>query len=297
MREKDFKRWLLSNDFSLTTIDRAVRYLKYIESRGLQVDSVQEIDEVLEFFAREREKGVSRKTLNNYVKQLNRYFRFMGVDITLKYYREFNNDDLRVPTDEEMREILNVSWSTRQATMRNRAILSVLFTTGLRVEECRNLNWNDIDFDAGTLTVRSGKWGKSRVVPVPPWVLHQLLEYQKVQEKGDPNAVFTTYNGRMTNGHMRKIVKEAGVKAGVPWFHAHAARHWRALSWLKAGVNLETIRRLMGHSSLKTTQIYLRALAVEDSFGEIESKDPYFKVRPLPNTGGKIKREEVKNAV
>ncbi len=295
MKEKDFKHWLLSHDYALTTIERSLRYLRYIESRGLNLDTVRDIDEVLEFFAKEREKGVSRKTLNNYVKQLNRYFHFRGLDISLKYYREFHSDNLRVPTDAEMRAILSATWSTRPTTVRNQAMLSVLFSTGLRIEECRNLNWNDLDTDEGSLTIRSGKWSKPRVVPIPPWVIHQLTEYKKTQEKGDPNAMFTTWRGRMTNGHMRNIVRQAGIKAGVPWFHAHAARHWRALSWLKAGVNLETIRIFMGHSSLKTTQVYLRAVRSEDAFKEIREKDSYFKERPLPYSGGRKNRKEAEN--
>lgn len=295
MKEKEFKRWLLERDYSFRTIENSLRYIRFLEKKGLKVDEVKDVEDVLEFFAELRSKGTTRKTLNYYIKALNRYFMFRGLDVKLKYYRTFYEADLKVPTDEEVQRLLSLTWSTRATTLRNRAILAALFTTGVRVEECRNLDWNDIDEEDMTIKIRHGKFGKTRIVPLPQWVYDLLMEYKMFQEKSDPNAMFTSYRGRLSNAYLRKIVKEAGKKAGIPWFHAHAARHWRALKWLKEGVNLETIRILMGHSALKTTQIYLRALSKDEAFQEVREKDSLFKVRKYTDLGVALQSGGVKN--
>ncbi len=281
MREREYKKWLLSHDYSLTTIERAIRYAKYIESRGLKIDEVEDEDEVLEFFARERERGVSPKTLNNYVKQLNRYFSFRRVDIHLNYFKEYRDDtDMRIPSDEDVRKMLNLRWSEYGIDLRNRTILALLFATGLRVNEVINLDWKDIYYDnvqgVWMLHVRMGKGRKPRKVPIPPKVIKMLFEWRKIQPKTDPNAIFTTPSGRISHAYFRKIVKVAAERAGIPWFHAHLARHWRAIKFLEEGVNLETIRRYLGHSSLKTTQIYLSKMESSKALEEIKDKDTFF---------------------
>ncbi len=185
-----------------------------------------------------------------------------------------------VPTDEEKDAILAVTWVRLDVNARNRALLNLLFATGIRIGEAIALNWNDIDLTNPSLPIlhiRHGKGEKKRIVPLPPKVLKMLIDYkEKYRINSDPNAIFTTPHGRITHPFARKICKEAGELAGVPQFHAHAARHWRAIAWLKDGVNLETIRRFLGHSSLKTTQRYIRRLQMEWSFDEIREKDKRF---------------------
>jgi len=280
MKEKEYKKWLLSHDFSLTTIERAIRYIKYIEERGLDVDNVADENEVLEFLAKERERGVSPKTLNNYVKQLNRYFKFRNINIKLDYFREFRDADMRIPSDEDVRKLLNLRWAHYDIDLRNRTILHLLFATGLRVNEIINLDWKDLYYDNAQgvwmLQVRMGKWRKPRKVPVPPSVVKLLFKWREIQPKSDPNAIFTTYRGRISHAYFRKIIKMAAERAGIPWFHAHLARHWRAIKFLEEGVNLETIRRYLGHASLKTTQIYLARLETSKSIEEIKHKDTFF---------------------
>ncbi len=301
MEEREYRRWLLSHDYSLTTIERAIRYIKYIESRGLNVDNIQREDEVLNFIARERERGVSPKTLNNYIKQLNRYFLFRGINIKLEYFHEYRDTDMRVPSDEEVRKLLNLRWAHYDIDLRNRTILHLLFATGLRVNEMINLDWKDLYYDNSRsvwmLKVRIGKGRKPRKVPIPPKVVDMLFEWKKIQPKTDPNAIFTTYRGRLSHAYFRKIVKMAAERAGIPWFHAHLARHWRAIKFLEEGVNLETIRRYLGHSSLKTTQIYLSKLEASKSVEEIKQKDTFFGRWSAPRSKHGANRENKKMEV
>ena len=285
MREKEFKQWMRRqrNTYSASTINKTVKYVKYIESKlelNFDMVSIEDISDRLYDFL---EGGMSVDTLNTWIKIINRYLVFLGYENKLKRFKQTENEDdeyFYVPSDEEKDAILKVTWTHLETNSRNRAFLYLLFSTGLRIGEAIMLNWGDIDIsDPSTplIFVRHGKGEKKRHVPLPPNVLKIILDYkEKYRLKTDPNAVFTTPQGRLSHGYARKICKDAGKRAGIPQFHAHAARHWRAITWLKEGVNLETIRRFLGHKYLKTTQRYIRRLQVEWSMDEIKKKDMVF---------------------
>jgi len=101
-----------------------------------------------------------------------------------------------------------------------------------------------------------------------------LDEYRTVRIRSDPNAVFTIPRGRISYNLARNVMSEIGKRAGVP-FHAHLARHWRAVKWSRSGVSLKTIMNLLGHESLKTTQVYLEMLEQGELLNEVE-KETFF---------------------
>jgi len=284
MKKEEFKRWMRrqTDKYSMNTITHTLSYVEYLERElGLNFDTAS-VEEITDRLYEIRESGKSVTTLNGWVKYINRYLEFRGEEVKVKYFRQLHNEDLYfyVPTDEEKDRILAVTWTRPDVNSRNRALLHLLFATGIRIGEAIALNWADIDLTNPSLPIlhiRHGKGEKKRIVPLPPKVLKMLIDYkEKYRINSDPNAIFTTPRGRLTHPFARKICKDAGMMAGVPQFHAHAARHWRAIAWLKDGVNLETIRRFLGHSSLKTTQRYIRRLQMEWSFDEIREKDKRF---------------------
>jgi len=294
MRQKEFKTWMLARDFSLATITRTLSYLRYIERLGLDIDAVQSMDEVYDFFARLRNKGVTRKTLNNHIKVLNRYFQFRGIDIHLKYYREFRDETIIIMSDDEVRKILNVHWAHIDVDRRNHAMLELLFATGVRINELIQLNWGDIYFQkkekVWMLKVRHGKWSKSREIPVPPHVIKSLELWRDIQVKTDPNAIFTTTQGRISHAYARNVITDAGKRAGVPYFHAHLARHWRAVKWLEEGLDLDIIKTYLGHSSVKVTQIYFKMREKGKMIEETKKKDRFFgsweQIHDIEDSGG-----------
>ncbi len=294
MQEKEFKNWMLGRDFSLATITRTLSYLRYIERLGLDIDKVQSMDEIMDFFAKLRNQGVTRKTLNNHIKVLNRYFQFRGIDIHLKYYREFRDETIIIMSDDEVRKILSVRWPHIDVDRRNHAMLELLFATGVRINELIQLNWSDLYFQkkekVWMLKVRQGKWGKSREIPVPPKVIKSLDAWRSVQVKTDPNAMFTTTQGRISHAYARNIITEAGKRAGVPYFHAHLARHWRAVKWLEQGLDLDIIKTYLGHSSVKVTQIYFKMREHAKMIEETKKKDRFFgsweQIQPMEDSGG-----------
>ena len=140
--------------------------------------------------------------------------------------------------------------------VRDRALLEVLYGSGLRVGEASAIDLPDLDLREGLIRVRHGKGRKDRVVPMGPAAvaaLHNLIDTWDVTE----GPVFlNSRGGRLGTRSMRRIVKAKGITAGRPGLHPHALRHSFATHMLDAGADLRGIQELLGHESLATTQRY-----------------------------------------
>ncbi len=149
---------------------------------------------------------------------------------------------------------------------RDRAILELLYASGVRVSELVNLNLTDIDFAHQTLRVK-GKGRKERIVPFGDHARKALEDYLGVRgellieadpEKADPLALFMNYQGtRITTRSVGRMVdKYVKLCADIHHISPHALRHSFATHLLDAGADLRTIQELLGHARLSTTQQY-----------------------------------------
>ena len=147
--------------------------------------------------------------------------------------------------------------------VRDRAILEVFYSTGIRVSELVGLNWNDIDFQLGILRV-VGKGSKERIVPIGEVALQTLRDYgQEVRQKRDlphtgGNPVFLNHRGnRITTRSVARVVEKHLRETGiVVKMGPHGLRHSFATHLLNSGADLRVIQELLGHASLSTTQRY-----------------------------------------
>ena len=159
---------------------------------------------------------------------------------------------------------------------RDRAFLMTVYACGLRVSEARDLKTSDIDRARMQLRVRHGKGGRGRVVPLSNRLLKELEHYWRAQRQGktghDSPWLFLgdTAGEPMGISSAQKIyyraVKKSGVrrKGGI-----HILRHSFATHLIESGVELSLVQRLMGHSSLLTTALYLHVTACR--LGEVRS--------------------------
>jgi integrase/recombinase XerC len=149
---------------------------------------------------------------------------------------------------------------------RDRAILEMLYGTGVRVSELTKLNLRDIDFKNKMVKV-TGKRRKQRVVPFGDPALHALVEYLQVRNnflrnapatERDEHAVFLNYQGtRITTRSVGRMVdKYIAECAGIHNISPHSLRHSFATHLLDNGADLRHIQELLGHARLSTTQIY-----------------------------------------
>ena len=133
--------------------------------------------------------------------------------------------------------------------LRNRALIELVYSAGLRSQEAVDLDLADVDFEQELVHVR-GKGGKERVVPLGEEASHLLAAYLRDARpelaRGAENSLFLSARGRRLNtSTLRRLLP-----------HPHRLRHAFATHLLEGGADLRTIQELLGHSSLSTTQIY-----------------------------------------
>jgi site-specific recombinase XerD len=153
------------------------------------------------------------------------------------------------PKAAEIEALLEVVEGDSPLALRNRALLELLYSAGLRSAEVVSLDLGDVDFDREAVHVR-GKGGKERVVPLGEEAAHHVARYLQV---GRPalatranDALFLSARGRrLDTSTVRRLLR-----------HPHRLRHAFATHLLEGGADLRVIQELLGHASLSTTQIY-----------------------------------------
>ncbi len=144
-------------------------------------------------------------------------------------------------------------------SIRNRAILFVLYGCWLRSAELMRLKLTDIQWDKLLLT---GKWGHQRTVFLIPAVSTALDAYFAIRWKDECEYVFVNNKWKSLRNHLShswlsNIIRNCAKKAWLPSLHAHQFRHGFACRLLEQGTDLRTIQKLLGHSSIMTTMRYL----------------------------------------
>jgi integrase/recombinase XerD len=169
-----------------------------------------------------------------------------------------------IPTKKEMGKLLALPDLTTPLGVRDRAILEVFYSTGIRVSELCNLTINDIDLVRGELRVNRGKNAKDRVVPLGEVACDYLNLYLRNARKqlatSGQNLLFVTKNGKRFHfTDLSHLVSRYGQKAGLKKrISCHSLRHACATHLLQGKADIRHIQEILGHASLATTQIYTK---------------------------------------
>jgi site-specific recombinase XerD len=157
--------------------------------------------------------------------------------------------------------------STRAPTgVRNRALIAVLWRSGLRLSEALALELRDVDLEAGTIRVRHGKGDKSRTVGVDEQtaaLLGRWLDRRRALRPGARSPVFCTLQGaQIDSSYVRRLLPRLARTAGIDRrVHAHGLRHTYASELAREHTPINVIRDALGHSTLAVTDRYLRDVA------------------------------------
>ncbi len=153
------------------------------------------------------------------------------------------------PKREEIEELIDGIGGDGPLGLRNRALVELVYSAGLRSAEAVGLDLGDVDFEQELVRVR-GKGGKERVVPLGEEAAHVVARYLREARpelaRGANDALFLSTRGRrLDTSTLRRLLP-----------HPHRLRHSFATHLLEGGADLRTIQELLGHSSLSTTQVY-----------------------------------------
>ena len=209
------------------------------------------------------QRGLSKATIGRRLASVRSCFRFLArrgvIDANPARQVRTPRQGRRLPSflpKDESKDLLDQPAATDEASRRDRALLEVLYATGIRVAECCGLDRADLDRGQGTLRVL-GKGDKERVVPVgdAAWAALDLYLATRARDGG---PVFTNRRGgRLTPRSVQRIVGREARRAGLTRrVTPHTMRHTFATHMLGEGADLRLIQELLGHSRLSTTQRY-----------------------------------------
>lgn len=263
-------------------IDQFLDYLKTKEASPHTLRNYKmDLAELEEFLA--TQKTLHRKTLRAYLALLasqnkskatlarklsclRSYFKFLFVHKILDHNpaEDLENPklDKKIPTFlayEQIQHLFSLPDTSTLLGFRDRVIMELLYSSGLRVSELTGLNCHDIYSEERLLRI-SGKGKKERIVPITEQALDWIIRYLAHPERQplDSNAVFLNNRGtrltaRSIDRHFQKYLLASGLSAHIT---PHTIRHTIATHWLENGMDLKTIQSLLGHSALTTTTIY-----------------------------------------
>jgi site-specific recombinase XerD len=218
-----------------------------------QIDP-EEINEYLAGLARDP-KSPSRSSFKHMVYGLRYYYRLMGM----------NKNAIALPSlkrEAKLPVILNhqelKALFAAPTLLKQRIVLTLIYSAGLRGQEVINLKISDVDFERKTIHIRQSKYKKDRLVPLAESMAVGLKKYLRAE-----NPHIWLFNGKEPDGRysvrglswvMRENLKKTSITKDV---NLHSLRHSYATHLLEQGVNIVTLKELLGHADITTTMIYL----------------------------------------
>jgi integrase/recombinase XerD len=236
-------------------------FLNFLNKKNLSFENLDK-GVVKEFLLKSHsEKKYSIKSFYNLILALKSFLRFIErEDLALQLKLPKLPKSLpKALSKDEIRKLIKEA-----KNIRDKLIILLFYSTGLRVSELRNLNLNDINLEDKYLIVRQGKGRKDRVIPLSDKVVDLIKEYLKWREekfKGknyEKEALFLNKSGRrISTVSLEKIVRNLGKKVGIK-VTCHMLRHSFATHMLENGADIRVIQEILGHEKLSTTQIYTK---------------------------------------
>ncbi len=271
LKNKFFEYLLLEKGYSINTKesyeDDLNKFFDFINENKIDIKNIEPVDITL-FIASLKRENYSESTIQRIASSLRTFFKFLSErgdfkkDVSLLL--EIPKKKEKLPlflTFDEMRRLLDVIKSDDFLGLRDRALIEVLYATGMRISEVLSLKRGDISFEEKVIRVR-GKGEKERIVPCNDIALFYLKEYiekarKKLLKNKNTDFLFLNKNGdKLSRVGFWKILKKYGKVAGIKKIHPHIIRHTFATHMLLNGCDLKTLKIILGHSSISTTQVY-----------------------------------------
>lgn len=262
-----FEKSLSSNSVESYMFD-VIKLANYLKDKSIDPSNVT-YDNLLDFVATLADIGIHPRSQARIISGIRNFYKFLVLD---GYVSKDPCELLETPnlgrhlpdvlTLDEIDRIVEETKNCGDESLRNRAIIEVLYGCGLRVSELVNLRFSDVNWDEEFIRVM-GKGSKQRLAPISRRALKEIYNYLPYRssidiKKGEEDFLFVTKRGkrisRITVFHIIKVLAEnAGIKKNIS---PHTFRHSFATHLLENGANLRAIQCMLGHESISTTEIY-----------------------------------------
>lgn len=249
-------------------VDDLNKLFRFVATEGRPVTEITYQD-LQQFVAQLCDAGISARSQARIISGIRSFYRYLVLEGYLKHdptqLLESPKIGRRLPevlTVEEIDRILATIDLSTPSGRRNRAMLEVLYSCGLRVSELVGLRYSDVHFDEGFIRV-TGKGNKQRLVPISRVALDEIRRYLPdrraiASPRGFEDILFVNPLGRSLSRIMVfYIVKEHAAQAGITKnISPHTFRHSFATHLLEGGANLRGIQMMLGHETITATEIY-----------------------------------------
>ncbi len=261
-------------------------FLRFLRKEG--ISSLQDIDRQIltRYLLWLRAKGYAKASIRRRISELRSFFRYLVGQKILESNPMEAISAPKVPQrlprylkSEEIRAIMQAPDTSQPLGQRDRAILEILYATGMRISELVGLDLGSVDVAKGEMMVR-GKGSKERIVLLGRPARDALNLYLK---EGRPrllkgkrkSALFLNRSGeRLSVRGVQSMLDRCARKAGLKWVTPHLFRHTFATHMLGGGADLRVVQELLGHASLSSTQVYTHV-------SQRRARDVYMNSHPL----------------
>ncbi len=263
-------------------------FSKYLEEN--KINDLKDLDEkdIINYLTYLKDdKKLKARSIERHITTLRMLYKYLIKNEILTNDITANIDNLKlgrhlpdVLTVDEVNDLLDIKINT-VFDIRTKAMLEIMYSSGLRVSELVNLELSDIDTYNDTILI-NGKVSKERMVPIGEYSKKYLNDYLQVRNElikrknGNPNKLFLNNHGMpiTRNGFnflLNNILKEKGIKKNIT---PHTLRHSFATHMLDNGADLRSIQELLGHSDIVTTRIYTHVSKkqIHDKYKEYQTR-------------------------
>jgi integrase/recombinase XerD len=245
------------------------RFDRYMDHLGRSNPEEVQSDDVMSFVSNLRQEGLSPKSINRTLAALKGFYKFLAREKALRINPVADISPARgwmllpdVLSVAEMNRLLAQPGQSAASTVRDTAIMELMYATGLRATEIIQLRVDSINWQVGYCTTM-GKGSKERVVPVGRTAFDLLRRYldevrPRLASSVSTNVLFLNRFGKgFTRQGLWKLIKKYARTAGLESrVHPHTFRHSFASHLLDGGADLRAVQVMLGHSDISTTQIY-----------------------------------------
>lgn len=245
------------------------QFLDFLTRRGISAPAEVKREMIVEYLSEFKDKGLANSTLSRNIASLRSFFYFLiqenSLEENLAQQLESPRIEKKLPrilTSKEVDRLLSQPSADKQNGVRDKAMLELLYASGIRVSELVSLNLNDFNPEAGFLRC-SGKGMKERIVPVGNLAINNVQYYlqhcrPRLIKNRDEKSLFVNHHGqRLTRQGFWKILKKYAHEARISGhITPHTLRHSFATHLLENGADLRSVQEMLGHSDISTTQIY-----------------------------------------